>query len=135
MAALVMWPVDMSLARAAAEAGMSSTCTIKGPSSGTTMDPDTGKVTAIPGTQRYSGKCRIRPAGRDANEFSTPGDESFRFDYLVSVPFSAAGIAEHDRLTITASPDPALVGVEVEVQKVDRGDHITARRLACQEVS
>lgn len=135
MAVLVMWPVDMPLARATAEDGMTSTCSIRARGTETTTDPDTGAVVAVPGAERYAGKCRVRPAGRDAQEFTTPGDQPFSFDYLISVPFSVAGIQEHDRLTITASPDPALVGIEVEIQKVDRGEHISARRLACQEVS
>jgi hypothetical protein len=59
----------------------------------------------------------------------------FDFDYLVSVPFSVTGIAEGMSVTVTASPDPALVGVNLEIQKVDRGEHITARRLSCNEVT
>jgi hypothetical protein len=43
-------------------------------------------------------------------------------------------VIEGHRLTVTFSPDLALVGITVEVQKVDRGDNITARRLACSEV-
>lgn len=114
---------------------MTSACTVSARSTSTTTNPDTGEVVPVAGTQRYVGKCRVRPAGRDASEFTTPGDQPFRFDYVISVPFSVASVVEGDRLAITASPDPALVGVEVEVQKVDRGEHITARRLACQEVS
>ncbi len=59
----------------------------------------------------------------------------FTFDYLVSIPFAEADVQEGHRVTISASPDPALVGVVVEVQKVDRGEHITARRLFCREVA
>jgi hypothetical protein len=63
------------------------------------------------------------------------GAQVFAFDYLVSVPFAVTDVQEGHRVTVTASPDPALVGVTVEVQKVDRGEHITARRLSCNEVS
>lgn len=63
------------------------------------------------------------------------GANLFTFDYLVSVPFSVTDLAEGQRVLLLTSPDPALVGVEVEVRKVDRGDNITARRLACTEVS
>jgi hypothetical protein len=58
----------------------------------------------------------------------------FAFDYLVSVPFAATAVREKQRLTVDTSADAALVGVTVEIQKVDRGDHISARRLACTEV-
>jgi hypothetical protein len=43
-------------------------------------------------------------------------------------------VAGH-RLTVTASPDAALAGVTMEVQRVDRGDTITARRLFCRDVA
>jgi hypothetical protein len=44
-------------------------------------------------------------------------------------------VVEKMLLTVTGSPDAALVGITVEIQKVDRGDHITSRRLACNEVT
>jgi hypothetical protein len=114
---------------------MSSVCTIRAKSTGRTTDPTTGAVTPTPGAVVYAGPCRVRPAGREAQTAQAGGAEVFAFDYLVSVPFSVTGVAEGQRLTVTASPDPALVGVEVEVQKVDRGEHITARRLSCSEVA
>jgi hypothetical protein len=46
-----------------------------------------------------------------------------------------AGVQEGHRVTVTSSPDPALVGVVLEVHKVDRGENITARRLSCNEVN
>lgn len=130
--------------QATAEAGrrlieslMTSTCTIRARSTGTTTDPDTGEVVAALGEVIYAGKCRVRPqASRGAGDFGTPGAEAFRVDHVVSVPFSATGIRAGHRVTIDSSPDADLVGLEVEVQPVRfGGDHISARRLACQEVS
>lgn len=123
--------------RLLAEAQMTSTCTVRGTSTGTVTDPDTGEVAPVVGAVVYSGKCRVRPGGRgtQTNTASTPGGELFVFDYLISIPFAASDVTEGHRVTIDDSPDPALNGVEVEVQKVDRGDHISARRLACLEVS
>jgi hypothetical protein len=123
------------MGRALAESLMTSTCTIRAKSTGTTMDPVTGAVVATPGALVYSGPCRVRPAGREAQTVEAGGAELFQSDYLVSVPFSVTTVAKGHRLTISASPDPSLVGVEVEVQKVERGEQITARRLACSEVS
>jgi hypothetical protein len=115
---------------------MSSACSIRAKSPGTSMDATTGAVTATPGAVIYSGACRVRPVtSRGGGITDAGGAELFTFDYLVSVPFSVTGVQEGHRLTVTASPDAALVGVEVEVQKVDRGEHITARRLSCSEVT
>lgn len=117
---------------------MTSTCTIRAKSTGRTTDPDTGAVVPTPGAVVYSGRCRFRPAtgpGGDSSTRDVGGVEVFSFDYLVSVPFSVSGAREGQRVTCDSSPDPALVGVEVEVQHVDRGEHITARRLQCNEVA
>jgi hypothetical protein len=122
------------MGRALAESLMTSACTIREKSPGLTTDPATGAVTPTLGAMVYTGPCRVRPAGREAQTTQAGGAETFTFDYLITVPFAVTGVAEGHRLTVTASPDPALVGVEVEVQKVDRGEHITARRLSCNEV-
>lgn len=117
---------------------MTSTCTIRARSTGRTTDPDTGEVVPTPGAVVYSGACRFRPAsgpGGDSTSRDVGGTEVFTFDYLVSVPFSVSAVREGHRVTCDSSPDPALVGIEVEVQHVDRGDNISARRLQCAEVS
>lgn len=123
------------LSRRAAESLMTSTCTVF-ESGEPVTDPNTGEVTDSHETIWF-GPCRVRPGGRgtQTNSAEAVGDELFVFDYLISVPFSVTEVIEGHRVTITESPDPALVGITVEVQKVDRGDHISARRLACQEVS
>ena len=124
--------------RAQAESLMTSTCTIREKASGEPVTGPDGEVTFPPGPVVYSGKCRVRPAGGQSGTVDVGGAELFTFDYLVSLPFDADGSAnvrEGMPCRIDTSPDPALVGVEVEVSKVDRGDHITARRLFCSEVS
>jgi hypothetical protein len=99
-------------------------------------DPQTGEV--VTGQDViWSGRCRVRPAGGPGGASATrdvAGAQVFTFDYLVTVPFDVAAVIEGHRLTITDSPDPALAGITLEVQHVDRGDSITARRLQCREV-
>lgn len=124
--------VAATLGRRVAESLMTSTCTVFTPGVPVT-DPVTGEVTDTQ-TTVWFGPCRVRPAGRQANPQMIGGAEAFAFDYLISVPFAVIEIIEGHRLTVTGSPDPALVGITVEIQKVDRGDHISARRLACTEV-
>lgn len=112
---------------------MTSTCTVFTPG-GPVTDPNTGEVTATPGAPVYSGKCRVRPAGTQGSTLTVGGAEAYTFDYVISVPFSATAVTEGQRLTVTASPDPALVGITVKIEKTLRGEHLTARRLACTEV-
>jgi hypothetical protein len=125
----------MASARSYAEALMSSACTIAPRGTTPTTDPDTGDVTFPAGVAVYSGPCRVRPADLQARTAEAGGAEIYTFDYLVSIPFSVTGVQEGHRVTVTASPDPALVGVALEVQKVSRGETITARRLSCNEVA
>ena len=115
---------------------MSSTCTIRAEATGEpTTDPESGKVTPAEGDIVYAGPCRVRPAGTVQDSRESGGDELFAFDYQVSIPFSATGVTEGHRVTIDSSPDPALIGRELDVEQVGRGDTLTARRLACKEVS
>lgn len=126
----------LGISRRGAEQLMDSTCTIREPSTGRPVtDPNTGSVTIPPGPVVYAGPCRVKPgSGQRRQDDNAGGVEIITFDYLISVPFSVSGVREHHRVTIDTSPDPALVEVEVEVRYVDRGEHITARRLACAEV-
>lgn len=124
--------LDLVTARARAESLMASQITFFTPGLPVT-DPVTGEVTDTQ-TTVWFGPCRIRPAGPASSALTVGGAEVFTFDYLISIPFAVTSVIEHLRGTVTGSPDPALVGITVEVQKVDRGDHISARRLACTEV-
>lgn len=128
--------IDLGSARARAESLMSSTCSVAPPGAVPVTDPVTGDVTFPAGIAVYTGPCRVRPVtSRGGGTIDVGGAEMFSFDYLVSLPFTATGPKEGHRLTVTASADPSLVGVVMEVQKVDRGEHITARRLSCNEVT
>ncbi len=121
--------------RALAKQLFESTCVVRAKDGVEVMDPNTGVVLHPAGTLRYSGACRVRPAGRDANVSTAGGGEVMAFDYVVSLPFSVANVAERDEVTVQSSPDSALVGKVIEVQKVDRGESITARRLYCEDVA
>lgn len=121
--------------RAEAEALMTSTCTIAPEGTEPVTDPDTGEVTFPPGVAVYTGKCRVRPAAGQGSTAESGGAEVFVYDYLISIPFAETDVVEGMRVTVDSSPDPALLTVVVEVTKVDRGDHLTARRLFCNEVT
>lgn len=114
---------------------LSSTCTAFTTGEPIT-DPNTGQVSRAK-TVLYSGPCRVRPAltGLTALSDDIGGGETFRFDYRVSLPFEVDNVIEGSRLTVTSCPDTAMLGIVLEVQRVDRGDCLTARRLICNKVS
>ena len=116
-----------------AESLMSSTCTVFAAGEEVT-DPITGEVTRTNETIWF-GPCRVRPAGTQGSDVQVGGAELRSYDFLVSVPFAVTTVLKSHRLTITESPDAALVGRTLEVQDVHAGDHITARRLLCNEVT
>lgn len=120
--------------RVRAQALQESRCTVFSTGEPTT-DPNTGEVTRVQ-TVVWSGPCKVRPAATGLTALSDDigGGETFRFDYRVSIPFEVDVVFEGHRLTVTSSPDPALLGLTLEVQRVDRGDHVSARRLICQRV-
>lgn len=114
---------------------MSSECTVFAPGEPVT-DPQTGEVTDTQGVV-WAGPCRVRPAGGGSTggAMEASGAEVFTYDYLVSIPRAVVAVLAGHRVTVTASPDAALAGVTMEVQRVDRGDAITARRLYCRDVA
>ena len=115
-----------------AEAQFDSTIQFFTPGTSVT-DPNTGEVTDGQ-VVVWSGECSIRPADYVARQVEIGGGEAFTYDYLISIPWAVTQVLEHHRGTVTFSPDLALAGLTVEVQKVARGSTITARRLACTVV-
>src|SRR3954470_15576714 len=99
---------------------LSSTCTAFTTGEPIT-DPNTGQVTRVK-TVLYSGPWRVRPAltGFTALSAAIGGGETFRFDYRVSLPFEVDNVIEGSRLTVTSCPDSAMLGIVLEVQRVDR---------------
>ncbi|WP_333770941.1 DUF6093 family protein [Streptomyces sp. IBSBF 2435] len=118
--------------RAAAEQDMTDRCRIErtGPVATSADGTDTTPVTVL-----YDGICRVKPAGTAAVVPSaTAAAETWQ--HKLSIPYAAgAGIRSNDRVVITASDDPTLAGLRLQVRNIDRGTHITARRIWCTEVS
>jgi hypothetical protein len=121
------------MGRRLAESLMTSQCRVFRRGANET-DLETGEVTSSDAETVFEGPCRVKPANNQADAQDVGGIEVTRFDYIVSIPFAAFGVTTGDRLTVTASPDASLIGIELEVRKPFGGDHVTARRLACAEV-
>jgi hypothetical protein len=127
-------------ARAAVDALMRSTCTIReaGPGEPVT-DPDSGHVTYPEGPVVYQGKCKIRPAaaGGYGRTAEAGGAQVAPSTFRVSIPWSAPGSERVGRghiVTVDTSPDAWLPGRKFVVRfSPEAGDYISARRLLCEE--
>jgi hypothetical protein len=116
---------------------MSDACTISRAGTGEPVyDPETDTYTYPTAGEIYDGKCRVRPADtvdldQEAGEMVTGARR-----YVVLVPMSVTDVHRNDIVDVTASAlDSALVGTRFRVLGSAKGSQITARRLACEEVS
>lgn len=131
MSGIIPGPVAAS-GRSAAQNLMTDTCRIE--RTGPVVTSEDGTDTT-PTVLLYEGPCRIKPAGTAAiiPSATAPAET---WQNKLSIPYAAdVDIRSFDRVTITASGDPTLLGRRFEVRNVDRGTHITARRIWCTEVS
>lgn len=118
--------------RTAAEALMVDACTIErrnGDSVGT------GGVITPAYDELYAGKCRVQV--RQETGQGTNVGEAFRIvgRTEIQLPITVTGLAEGDRITITAAAlDPELVGKVYAVRDVLAKTHLTSRRVNVLEV-
>ena len=118
--------------RAAAEAGMVDTCTVRH-RTGSTTDPDTG-ASAPTFSTLYSGPCMVQ----NSRPLARPTDAGQ--DYLlmlwldVYVPTAVTGLQVGDEVTITAAThDADLVGRVFRIHDLAHKSFATARRLGVIE--
>lgn len=117
--------------RLAAEQQMTDRCVIE--RTGAVQTGADGTDTT-PITEVYEGVCRVKPAGTAAviPSGTAPAET---WQYKVSIPYGEAAVHSYDRVTVTDSEDPTLVGLRLQVRNIDRGTSVTARRMWCTEVS
>jgi hypothetical protein len=127
--------VDTATARSRAESLMTSTCRIYTAGELVT-DPQSGEVTHAE-LNPVTSPCRVRPNTNVRGTASEIGGaEEISAGYIVSIPFAHEPVPHLlQRVVIESSPDASLIGLSLEVRQVVRGDHITARRLFCEEVA
>lgn len=98
-------------------------------------DPNTGEVTRAE-LNPHTTRCRVRPATMRDFPSQAGGAEIFASNYVVAVPFELdppPQVKQH--FIIDSSPDPALVGVELQIRQVAYGDGVTARRMLGYKVA
>ena len=101
-------------------------------------DPVTAADGTVTRAEQNPVRCkgRVRPASMRDFPTEVIGEEVFASNYVVAVPFGQLPVPRvKQHAVIEASPDPALVGVELQIRQVDLGDNLTARRMLGYKVS
>lgn len=120
--------------RAAAEALMVDTCTIRR-KTGETTDPDTGVITPTL-TTIYTGKCRIQQQSGIARPADVGQANVFLSRLELQIPMAVTGVDSDDEAVIdTSVNDPDLVGRVFHVRELAHKTHATARRFQVDEVT
>lgn len=118
--------------RAAAEAGMVDSCTIRRVTS-STSDPDTGVETPT-WAQLYAGQCRVQQATAQAQREDIGEDHLLLLRLEVQLPMTVVGLEVGDEITVTAAAsDPDLPGRVFLVHDLAHKTDATARRVQCIE--
>jgi hypothetical protein len=118
-------------AQAAAEAGMVDACVIDRVS-GQAQDDFSGTVTDTYATV-HSGKCRIQQEQLQAEHHEAGQDQILLQRTQLQIPVSVVGVQVRDRVTVTASRDPDLVGRSFLVRALAHKTDESARRLTVTE--
>lgn len=121
--------------RLAAEVGMVDACTIQ---RRTGESVGTGGVITPTVSTLYAGKCRVQVRSQSQAGQGTNVGEAYRIVERteIQLPITVTGLAEGDRITITAAAlDPELVGKVFTVRDVLAKTHLTSRRVNALEVT
>lgn len=125
----------LRLGRRAAEAGMVDACVIRR-RTGETVGADA--VVTPTWATLYTGKCRVQVRSQSQAGQGVEVGEAYRIVERseVHLPITVTGLAEGDRIEVTASAhDPELVGKVFTVRDVIAKSHLTARRVTVAEAT
>lgn len=118
--------------RAEAERWMADECTITRPSTSHTIDPVTLVETPTAAGTVYDGKCSVT-VSRAAQQLESGDRAVMAMSVRVLLPVTAAGIRPGDRVEVTTSADPDLVGRLFRVSEVERTSRSVHRVIQVDE--
>lgn len=125
----------LALFRRVEQRQFASTCTITRAGAGERVfDVETNDYTEPTPTTVYTGPCKVRRTARSGDDVDAGERRLREQDLEVTVPADTA-VDESDAVTVTASPDPDLVGKTLRVTDVLSDDWQVNRRLAVEEVT
>jgi len=121
--------------RVAAESMMTSTCTIRRPDGGSTVDPVTlvATPTYLP-LPVYRGRCKVQSRALAVDSQESAGSVTTVQRLEVHVPVGAGPFEPFDVVEVTASRNPHLVGAQYQVLEDAVKDHQTAKRLSVRRI-
>lgn len=118
--------------RAQAESMMTEHCVIERPT-GTQYDPASHRDEST-WQPVYTGRCHLQPVSAASAELTElVGQQINSLTHHGTVPLSVTDLQADDRLTITASDDPAQIGRRYTLTAVQSGSHAVARRFTATE--
>lgn len=122
-------------ARAAAEAGMVDTCTIRRPLTGEQTDGYGNVTAAYTDPDPYVGRCRVQQARFGSSAQRDVGeDQVVLLSLEVQLPMSVTGLQVGDEVHLTASlTDPDLPGRVFRIVSLAHKTDASARRVQCTE--
>ncbi len=114
---------------------MRTTVTItRGTAGGPVFNPNTGTYDYPTAPEVYAGRAHVRPTGATPRVVEAGGQAVSLKTYDVVLP-EGSDAAEDDTLTVTASPDAALVNTELRVLDAPGDDRQGNRRLTAVEAA
>lgn len=123
--------ISRTLARNA-ERHMVDECSIVLPGK-PTFDDETGLYSDPEPASIYEGRCTVRPSQGLSQRVVESGGKLVTLKvYDVILPRAAVGVAEGQAVDITASTDPALVGVRMWVREAIFATEPTTRRVIAE---
>lgn len=123
--------------RLAAELLMTDACVITRATGRATLNQVTGTTIDPTATTVYTGKCRFKPVSRMDEQTDAGETAVYKWRWTISVPYGTPAEL-NDVITPTASQDPVLLTPaprQMRVRAIERGTHISAHRLHCEEIA
>lgn len=97
-----------------------------------TFNTSSGTYTPTPGAEVYAGPCRAHDEG--GADTDTGATEVVVRKVMVAVPWDVEPKV-NQRLTLTTSKDPALIGVEMTIVGVEADSWVVVRHLECEHTA
>ena len=99
------------------------------------FNPSTGLYTT-PETSVFTGACHMSPfTGARTLDEEFGGEIVVTRNYSLKLPWTASTVRREDKVVITSSADPGLVGRVFRVDQVDAETHQMSRRIICEAIT
>lgn len=122
---------ELASMRATLDETLVDTCTITEAGS-TAFNAGSGTYTDTPGSEVYSGACRVHLTQAKREADVGEGQMTLRL-FDVALPWDTTGIKIDHVVTIDTSSDPALIDATFRVVDIHARSDVLYRRIVCQQ--